>query len=160
MKLARVTHMRCGNHVDATTYVWVEDYFTEKDLEKNVEMAKVSYLAAEAAFKNDPNAPPNVGSYADYQKYPDRTVKEVDAIFLAQKTAYNAWKKKRDEARKPFAHHLVQISKGAIKNFYDVEPLSCEVDWDHRHGVTIEYGGTEPSSEDFNYKTTATFNEN
>lgn len=144
MKLAVVQHERCGEQEwGAGTYVWVSEDMSEEELYRLACLAQESYLKAEAELKRT-LTPQNPGYQPNFSAYPDKSVREVQAIHAKQKQAWQEYEKRRDKARQPFSKHLVRVSAGAIKGFYDVEPsLSVEVSWGHRHGTVIDYGTTK-----------------
>jgi len=144
VKLALVRHNRCGEQEwDYATYAWVSDEMTEEQFYSLVCLAKESYLKAEKEL-NQAMKPMNPGYQPSLSEFPDKTVREVQGIHAERKKAWQAHEKKRDAARQPFSKHLVLVSNGSIKDFYEVEPpLVAEASWGHRHGTVIDYGSTK-----------------
>lgn len=144
MKLALVQHERCGEtDYGYGTYVWVSDEMTEEQFDDLVDLAQKSYLKAEAEL-NQAAQPMNPGYQPKLSEFPDKTVREVQAIHAAREKAWKAYEKRRDAARQPFSKHLVHVSEGSIKDFYEIEPpLVAEASWGHRHGTVIDYGSTK-----------------
>lgn len=151
MKLARIEHVRC-NSPEATTYVWVPDDMTEDGLGTLVDAAQKAYLDTETALAKSPDAPPNPGYSPRYDAdwNAGKTVAEVKAEHAAKKAAYDAWEARRNASRKTFTEHLVRVSDGLVKFFWDNEPdLEVAAQWGHRHGTVIEFGETDVNAKDF-----------
>ena len=151
MKLACIEHERCGGFAGRTC-VWVPDDMTEAELERLARLARDSYLTAEkTAMSRDVVVGP--GWLPAYDKAADNvTVGEVRAQHKEQIKVYAEWKAKREAARKPFVDHLVAVSNGMVKRFFDFDQdaaLCVGINWGHQHGVTIETSETKISEGDF-----------
>ena len=144
MKLAVVRHERCGEQEwGCGTYVWVADDMSEEELGRLVCLAQTSYLKAEAELKRT-TASRDPGYQPSFSQYPEKTVREVQALHAQEKQVWQEYEKKRNKARQPFSKHLVGVSGGAIKDFHDMEPpLVVEAGWGHRHGTVLDYGDTK-----------------
>jgi hypothetical protein len=79
-QLVRIRNYRCGDY-DGCTYVLAPTLWNEDEIQRRVNLAEDAYIdqikAARELEKTE--APPYVYQPA-YAKYPDKTVKEVQAI--------------------------------------------------------------------------------
>lgn len=144
MKLASIAHERC-QEVDAMTYCWIPDDWDSFEFQKVVNQAKADYWDKLKFHNPDPpNDYKQYISFPEYDKYPDKTVKEVKDEWQAKKEAFLTWKSENDLLTKPFALFLQDYG---IKPFYDYddEVMTAEIDWGHNHGTKIEYSATDPS---------------
>jgi hypothetical protein len=152
-KIARVDHWRCDQpERGLSTYVWVPQAMTTEEFEALCERARDEYFkTADAAKKLLPSTPP--GYSPRYEKYPDKTVAEVQAIHEAETTEWNKRNAVVNAKQRTFAQILKDISDGSVLNFWDIEfPITAEVHWGHRHGEGIAYGETKitnPSPDNF-----------
>lgn len=141
MKLALVRHVRCGEpDYDYGTYVWVHSGMTQPEFDGLIREAQDSYLKAEEALRCL-HGPPDPGPRPNFTAYPNMAVSEVQRLYVRLKATWDEFDRTRRKARKPFADHLVDVTNGAVKSFYTLDPLLVgEADWGHRHGTIIEYG--------------------
>ena len=124
------------------TYVWVPVDMTEDAFELLVIKARAAYDKAGKDYEAM-EPPPNV-DYPRYERYPDKKVSEVMAIYEEQQAALDRWRKIKAEAQKDFGYHLQAVSGGGVKAFYSQTPaVTVELDWGHRHGQDIAYSATE-----------------
>lgn len=156
MKIAKINHDRCQEW-DGCSYVWVSDDMTKGILSDLILAAVKSLLKAEDDLQKSPQKPMFPGYTPNYDLYPDNTVSEAKVIHEALAKKYQAWKLLETESRKSFVEHLISISGGSIKDFYDLpdNTLRGEASWGHRHGTVILYGETkvnqDPNGSDEDY---------
>lgn len=152
MKLARVTHIRCSEP-DGQTFCFIPDDWTENQFNRAVYAAKKKYEAATSAYMEELKAGDLQGllySYSyghpQYERYPDKTVKEVKEAFEQEKEEKKRRKAILDEARKPFGAFLRTEGVRLISDLE--EGIEIDVNWGHQHGVPLDYREEWPESLD------------
>jgi len=147
MKLAKVEHEQCDHGVVATTYVMIPDDTTAERFQELAVAARDAYLNAERELKSFPGQPDNPGYQPNYERYPGKTVAEVQEIHKQLMALFKAWEAKRDAARQPYSYHLEKVSNGQIKLFSDFDedtiPIA-NIHWGHRHGQRLRYDEPGP----------------
>jgi len=148
MKLCCVDHYRCDD-LDASTYIWCEDDWTEEQFEEAVERAADAYNASLKAYTEAGDKDPYPqGSYVDprFRDYPNMTVAEVIKIHEEKKAEREEWKRKQNRAHRSFSSFLED--EGLI-NFYGVDAeYETNIWWGHRHGERLDYESTDISKKD------------
>jgi hypothetical protein len=148
MKLALVNHYRCdqpAGKFGLHTYVWVPDDMSEHEFGLLCEAARDMYLENEKRFKtNAPAFYPGQGPVILPTHEDKKTVGELRAEYNAIQKAWEDFEETKRNNRKPFSTLLVEVSNGAIKQFWQ-EPAAVthKVNWGHNHGTTIDYGPTK-----------------
>lgn len=140
MRLIRVSHIRCGE-AQAWTYAWAPGDWSGEDIQKAVDAAQANYLEALAATSK--STPPNdYGRYGKppYEKYPSKTVAEIDAEWEAKKPEWEAWAEEQHRTRMRFMDFL---KEQGFESIWSNRVPDFEVDWGHRHGQPIDYSETE-----------------
>lgn len=149
MKLARIEHDRCGER-QASNYVWVAEGMISTEFEGLVDEARKSYLAVMEGFekvkriKNPGSLNWNAVINDDRDgAYENQTVGEVKKERRRRKVEWEEFEKKAKAARGSFLDHLIEVAAGRIVKFYDFpDPIFiAECDWDHRHGMPLDFGG-------------------
>jgi endonuclease YncB( thermonuclease family) len=139
MKLAKIDHYRCGDY-DSTLYVVIPDDMTVDQLDELVSLASDKAIEAERVGQGV--APVYPRRDILIQTMPKTsTLAEVDSAFEEQKHEYDAFQKKKDEARRSFYSWLGEVSGDRIMAVHDYDfgdfEVSCS--WGHNHGVSLDY---------------------
>ena len=135
MKLVKVEHMRCDEY-SCETYMMAPDEMTVEQFEQAVENAQNKMQNFIDNYKKLIEVP-YPGYNPDYKKYPDKTVKEIDAEFKIKMDAYNVYKKEKDKGYKTFGEYLQEEGLTPLWKYESEFEVSCH--WGHQHGTDIEY---------------------
>src|ERR1035441_8131479 len=103
MRLAKIEHFRCSEY-DCTTYIGIPDNMTLEEFKEKVRLAEADYHAFVDEWTALGKDIPYPGNSPQYAKYPDKTVTEVNAEWELKKAPYEAFQRKRDEAKQSFGH--------------------------------------------------------
>jgi hypothetical protein len=136
LRLIEVPHIRCGEQ-SAVTIVMCPIDWTPRQIRDGIERARTNYLEGlRIARENDPAPPSPYITLSFYDKYPDKTVREIQAMIEERKVEHRAWKERNDKATSTFTKFL--IDEGFIA-LWQTELPRFEVDWGHRHGQNLAY---------------------
>ena len=149
MKTFQITHNRCNEYA-GTTFGFVPDDMTQEEFLRIVGEAQREYLEFLERYERERKA---ADERIDYrlrpdlsEADPDKTVRELLAEQAEKKLAYDAWQKTQSEAYRTFGNYL---EPHGIVLWHDVTPdLEADVDWGHRHGMTIGMDDEYPSERD------------
>lgn len=142
LHLVKISHVRCGEADGTNTYVWAPPDWDEVPIREAVKRAQEAYLAALAATYKVGKPPNDYRQYGKppYEKYPDDTVKAVDAMWAAKKIVWEEWHNEQSRAFLGFEKFLVEQG---FEAFYGHEDEAVDLDWGHRHGQRIDYSETD-----------------
>jgi hypothetical protein len=150
VKFVKITHIRCSED-DGITYGFVPDDWTENQFYEAIERAKKAYQKATATYleelkTGDLSSLNWHSGTPKYERYPDKTVREVQELHAKEIEDKKRRKTILDDARKPFGSFLEK--EGFILIWRAEAELEGDIDWGHQHGTPLQYKEPWPGDVD------------
>lgn len=138
LMIVKIEHTRCDEW-SAVTYCGAPDDWTEEQVYEAVHKAEKAYLEALQLAKDEADAPNDYKPYGGppYDRYPDKTVKEIKEKWAEKKKVYDEWNARQRATHKSFQSFLEDQGFSHLEEHADME---VELHWGHRHGTSIDYG--------------------
>jgi hypothetical protein len=143
-------HIRCDEWDGTNTYVWVPDDWNEDLFDEKARNAQKAYLVHIEELK-ELKEPTYISSYNTHGHFKnntfpdDMTIGEAKKMLEENETKRNEWSKKKDKANRGLLPFLMEQG---MTPFYEIgseeiEILSTDLNWGHRHGTNIKYDETK-----------------